>query len=1127
MISLKKISFIALYATLSLVAIGQTVCPTAPNFMNLHSPCVVATYGTTSNPFLHTGIVDGRHTLITTQGFDPRTGNNLRLIPEGETQSIKLGNEQIGSQAEAITYHFEVEPNKSLLSIKFAVVFQDPGHPQWEQPRFLLRILNDEDELVETCAEYDVAAMAEISGFETWRGMGTPIVWRDWTTVALDLSHYIGQNMKVQFITYDCGWSGHFGYAYFTAEILPNKLELSACKEDSVHLNAPLHLESYLWTNGDTTSSTFYVMQNNESLMASCLIKSVTGCEFTLNAYISDIPLTRDTTFFDTICEGEPYSKNYFDLPPQYRLGTSTHINSFYDANTCSGVATAYLNLMVRQRIQHIRDAICHGENYTKHGFNIIQPNIGTLHDTLIISDDDCDRIIYLTLMVNHSSQSLPENIFGNTEPCSGEVETYSIPNAEFFTTFNWSVPDDVNVIGSRTLAKISLQFTADAEDDYLELYIANGCTDGILRLFIEPKISHYLSFEDSICTGSTYNKDDFDIPRQDSAGFFIFSRNLITADGCDSVRSLFLYVFPLPEIEILSSANVICIDDSVQLHAVATSGFFDFSTRIKIGDIYCSDGSILDTADFKTSGKTAEGVVFWISLDETYCWIADLNQFRGAYRTVMSLPGVSWSWTNFDTAGYQNTLAFRNDNPPWHSVALQVDFDNGWFIPATTQMRTLFGVATFINKSLVLAGGTPFVFDGDYTNTYWTSSRVSNAAWTVEGNLAIVPGTLHETNLVRPIRHIELTKPQQKTSRKIGDSIHNSDGSVGIVFWINPEGTKGYMLDTRNYGNSSFQSRLGIISNLSEVSTFVEWLNDMNGYSNTFHIRNWEAYNFNFGNTCSSSAAACKADLDNGWFLPSAGILNLLYNAYPFIHQKMVEYGGNPLSGSRWSSTQVSEGHPGGYAVIMSSSGGLVSSSKNTSSGVCIVREFSMPASVNFDYDTTLTYLWSTGDTVTNFIAKPTADTLFTVTATSSVGCATTASRQIFISRNEPQEIFDTICIGYAYRQNGFDLPPDSNILVGDFTYQKTLHNDDCEIDITLHLTKKPSEETIIVDSFCDGKSYIHNGVIYASAGDYVQFLTSENGCDSVLNLNLSLKYGMTTTLSADVCEQYIWNNQ
>ncbi len=760
-------------------AVGQTVCPTVPDFMDLNSPCVVCNYGNTSNPFLYTGLADMRHTRITEQGFDANTGGKLPLIPEGDSVSIRLGNSQIGAEAEAITYHFNVQRDRALLSVRFAVVFEDPGHAHSEQPRFMVRILNNAGKLVETCAEYDVTASAGIPGFETYSGMGVPVRWRPWTTIALDLSDYIGQDIKVQFVNYDCTLHGHFGYAYFTAECLPSKLDLTVCSNanDTIELSAPPFCEAYLWTNGDTTSSTKFIKQGSDPITASCLITSVTGCEFTLNAYIFDHnPFANDTVIYDTICEGEPYTKNYFNLLPQYGLGTSTHINSFFDMVNCSGTITVLLNLTVIKRYYHIEEAICYGEDYIDNGFTILKPAVGIVHDTLVLSNPQgCDTIRVLKLIVSYSNLSFPETILGNSEPCSGEVETYTLPDAEFFTNFSWTVPHDVHIIGAANAAKIVLQFSEEAVADTLKLYAENGCGSGHLSLFVEPHLSYYLSFSDSICSGLPYTKNGFNIPRQDSAGFKIFSQIFTTQDGCDSVRSLYLYTFPSPMVEIRSSEDVICEDDSVELRVISASGRFEIS-EVKIGDILCADGSILDTAEFKLSGKTAEGVVFWISPDETHCWVADLDEYHLRFGpTANLLSGVTTLTSSpiFDTAGYQNTLAIRNSgDASTYPSAWVADFDNGWFLPAVTQARILFGSIPFINESFAIAGGTPFSMHLYLDPLAFPVSVVlqsstqynENNIWTIVPSGHLFPndpinGTKSFSLLVRFIRYVNLNR--------------------------------------------------------------------------------------------------------------------------------------------------------------------------------------------------------------------------------------------------------------------------------------------------------------------------------------------------------------------------------
>ena len=780
------------------IAIGQMIRPMmlnrAPsttskgsstlNFMDLNSSFVTAYHGTFKNPFLNVGVVNGRHTLITTQGLDPNTGNRLSMIPPGDSISIRLGNQGIGAEAEAITYEFEVSAEQSLLLVKFAVVLQDPGHSRAVQPRFVVRILNKNNELVDPCAEYDISASAGIPGFQSFTVRGTPVRWRDWTTISVDLSSYVDDIVRVQFITYDCDHGGHFGYAYYSVECVPSRLNLVDCKpgNDTIWLSAPPFSESYLWTNGDTTEKSMFIIVDGEPFTASCLIRSITGCELTLNAHISPEWFVRDTVLFDTICEGQPYTKNYFNLPPQYRLGTYSRINTFYNPTVCVAMITKVLHLTVLQRYYYINDMICHGEDYEKNGFRILQPSPGVIFDTLRIPrDDKCDSIVCLRLTVSRAAQNLP-NIIGNTEPCMNAVEVFTMPDAEHFVVFDWTVPKNVNIIRGKHSSRLTLQFTeCDCEatgctiggGDTLKLFVANGCGSGNLQLVVNPKPSYYLSFEDSICSGNTYNKNDFNIPRQDVAGFRIFTQNRVTYRGCDSVRELFLHILPTPNVDIYSSTAVICVEDSVQLHVVPRDNpIFDFSSQVKIGDIVCVNGTVETKENFKRSGKIAQGVIFWIDPSGTHAWVAGLRDtvakwgLQDVFVTdVETQP--SWGWRSIDTSGYQNTRAMRlsvADNPSRGFYASYVvDFENGWFVPAATQMRILYANIPYINESFEIAKGIPF---STHLNgmteawRYWSSTQATlsnNTAHTIRSSGTVDIAQKQTELRVRPIRYFRL----------------------------------------------------------------------------------------------------------------------------------------------------------------------------------------------------------------------------------------------------------------------------------------------------------------------------------------------------------------------------------
>ena len=86
----------------------------------------------------------GRHEIISadTNGLIPldEYGKFPKLCPYGGKHSVKLGNNDVNSFAEGLSYTFNVPSTEDTFSFTYfyAVVFEDPGHPLPEQPRFFL-----------------------------------------------------------------------------------------------------------------------------------------------------------------------------------------------------------------------------------------------------------------------------------------------------------------------------------------------------------------------------------------------------------------------------------------------------------------------------------------------------------------------------------------------------------------------------------------------------------------------------------------------------------------------------------------------------------------------------------------------------------------------------------------------------------------------------------------------------------------------------------------------------------------------------------------------------------------------------------------------------------------------------
>lgn len=249
---------------------------------------------------------------------DPFTGNMLRVIPPGYKYSARLGDSWAINPKDtsprcwnqSLRYNMLVDSSNALLVLKFAVVLENPNHTEIQEPRFKLTLLDQNENTIQDCANYDVySSNAEVKGFQTYyhpnRG---PIVWRDWTTVGVNLLKYVGQTINIEFMTADCTKGGHGGYAYFVAECHPLYITVSYCRGDSAaSLKAPEGMEKYTWTDksGAVVDTTQILNLANPigGATYTCSMTSATGCTVVLQSTILRYELKTEFTSFMLDCK--------------------------------------------------------------------------------------------------------------------------------------------------------------------------------------------------------------------------------------------------------------------------------------------------------------------------------------------------------------------------------------------------------------------------------------------------------------------------------------------------------------------------------------------------------------------------------------------------------------------------------------------------------------------------------------------------------------------------------------------------------------------------------------------------------------------------------------------------------
>lgn len=168
----------------------------------------------------------------------------------------------------------------------------------------------------------------------------------------------------------------------------------------------------------------------------------------------------------------------------------------------------------------------------------------------------------------------------------------------------------------------------------------------------------------------------------------------------------------------------------------IALLPLIGFGQNVNIGDILCTDGSIVSPDGYLSSGRTAKGVVFYVDESNQHGWAVHLDYQGGVrwsftYDDIPALPNyqkMREAINDFD--GYENTRKIRQaGDASTYPAAWAVDFDEGWYLPAAGQIRYLYGYIPEVNRSLDLIGGTLFVLSSDWW--LWASTECSHEdAW-------------------------------------------------------------------------------------------------------------------------------------------------------------------------------------------------------------------------------------------------------------------------------------------------------------------------------------------------------------------------------------------------------------
>ena len=222
--------------------------------------------------------------------------------------------------------------------------------------------------------------------------------------------------------------------------------------------------------------------------------------------------------------------------------------------------------------------------------------------------------------------------------------------------------------------------------------------------------------------------------------------------DGCDQLDILTLNI-----LDVTCDGVDICAGDTAPL-SISASLYSEFHTdslltkNTKIGDILCTDGSILPVDSFLISNRNPKGVVFYMDQSGTHGLAIALSESSGVLSNtplfnIMAETAKTPSQASRDYEGRINTLGYIATCDQLHTTNNSADITafhfchyynhetlmpdqepHGWYLPAAGEMFILSGNICEINQTLMKMNASNSSYKKMNSPSYWTSTPFSNS---------------------------------------------------------------------------------------------------------------------------------------------------------------------------------------------------------------------------------------------------------------------------------------------------------------------------------------------------------------------------------------------------------------
>ena len=214
----------------------------------------------------HTLVTPGKDETITTLDRVPAAGGNY---------SLRLGNKRSGGDADRIETTFTVSAENPVYRYRFALVMNEPGHNEEDQPFFEVGFYDANGDLIPGTHKYVSGPEGndDFVEYEEAEGIGI-VVYRDWETETKDLSDYAGKDVTVKFTVADCAHGAHYGYAYINPECGLAKTTLTT---ETERIDYPAYVSPEIRLFPNPASKQLYLQGTNLKQYDNLQVVNLTG----------------------------------------------------------------------------------------------------------------------------------------------------------------------------------------------------------------------------------------------------------------------------------------------------------------------------------------------------------------------------------------------------------------------------------------------------------------------------------------------------------------------------------------------------------------------------------------------------------------------------------------------------------------------------------------------------------------------------------------------------------------------------------------------------------------------------------------------------------------------------------